>query len=420
MNVTGRVLREDAIEQIEKIGQADIIVGVPSYQNAGTIGHVIETASAGLMRYFPNLRAVIVNSDGSPDTETRAAAASAPIDPSICRVVTEYQGLPGKGSAFHTIFRIADRLGAHTVIVLDSDLRSITPEWIKLLGEPIHKYSYGFVAPLYSRHKFDGTITNTIAYPLMCALYGRSIRQPIGGEFGLSGGLAKILSHQDIWQSDVARFGIDIWLTTTAVCEGFSVCQADMGVKLHDGKDPGADLGPMFKQVVGTIFELMRKYRVKWQFVDACRMAERVGKHSPGIPELVDVDYVRLFGRFKEVFGKYESFYPEIMGADSLPELKRLGVEMDSETLLVPDRFWARAVYDHAIAYGRADDSKRDDILGSLMALYLGRTVAFVRQAQDLSDLEVEEIILDGAEAFAAEKPYLVERWASKTGALTS
>ena len=420
MKISGRVLREDAIEQIKKIGETDILVGVPSYRNAETIGHVIETAGAGLMRYFPNLRAVIVNSDGSPDTETRAAAAAAPIDPSICRVVTEYQGLPGKGSAFHTIFRIADRLGANTVILLDSDLRSITPEWIKLLGEPIHKYSYGFVAPLYTRHKFDGTITNAIAYPLMCALYGRSIRQPIGGEFGLSGGLAKILSHQDIWQSDVARFGIDIWLTTTAVCEGFSLCQADMGVKLHDEKDPGTDLGPMFKQVVGTIFELMRKYRVKWQFVDACRMAERVGKHPSGTPEPVLVDHVRLFGRFQEVFNEYESFYSDIMGADSLPELKHLTVEMDSETLLFPDRLWARAVYDHAVAYHHAGAGERDDILGSLMALYLGRTAAFVRQARDLSDLEVEELIADGAEAFAAEKPYLVERWVSKTATLTA
>jgi hypothetical protein len=57
----------------------------------------------------------------------------------------------------------------------------------------------------------------------------------------------------------VARFGIDVWLTTMAVIEGHRVCQTRLGAKLHDPKDPGSDLGPMFGQVVGTIFSLARR-----------------------------------------------------------------------------------------------------------------------------------------------------------------
>ena len=56
---------------------------------------------------------------------------------------------------------------------------------------PILKGGYDYVAPLYARHKYDGTITNTVTYPLTRALYGLRIRQPIGGDFGVSGDLVR-------------------------------------------------------------------------------------------------------------------------------------------------------------------------------------------------------------------------------------
>jgi len=62
--------------------------------------------------------------------------------------------------------------------VVDSDLRSITPEWFELLLGPILLDRCDFVAPLYLRHKYDGTITNSIVYPLTRSLYGKEVRQP--------------------------------------------------------------------------------------------------------------------------------------------------------------------------------------------------------------------------------------------------
>ncbi len=143
---------------------------------------------------------------------------------------------------------------------MDADLRSITPEWIELLIKPVLEEGYDYVAPYYMRHKYDGTITNTIVYPLTRALYGKRIRQPIGGDFGFSGRLASFYLDKDVWESDVARFGIDIWMTTTAVANGFKICQAFLGAKIHDAKDPGADLSAMLHQVVGSVFDLMEEY----------------------------------------------------------------------------------------------------------------------------------------------------------------
>jgi hypothetical protein len=185
----------------------------------------------------------------------------------IHRFSVPYHGLPGKGSAFRTIFRAAEVLEAKACAVVDADLRSITPEWIHLLIAPVMNLGFDYVAPYYLRHKFDGTITNNVVYPVTRALYGRQIRQPIGGDFGMSLPLIRHYLSFPVWDTDVARYGIDIWMTTTAICGGFSICQAFLGAKLHDPKDPGADLSAMLVQVLGTVFRLMETHTDWWQSI---------------------------------------------------------------------------------------------------------------------------------------------------------
>jgi hypothetical protein len=222
---------------------------------------------------------VLVNADaGSPDGTQRVVVDTEPPDyieqillvrpknklQRISLTYPEVNGVGGKGAALRTIFGIADALKVQALVVVDSDLRSIVPEWIELLAGPIIKGGFDFVAPLYSRYKYDGTITNTVTYPLTRALYGLRIRQPIGGDFGVSGDLIRHYLEQDDWTPDISKFGIDIWMTTSAISGGFAVCQTRLGAKVHDPKDPGADLGPMFSQVVSTILRLTERHAERW------------------------------------------------------------------------------------------------------------------------------------------------------------
>jgi len=59
-------LRDEVRQKIREIEQADIVVGIPSYNNARTIGHVVHAVQAGLAKYFPSHRCVLVNSDMIP------------------------------------------------------------------------------------------------------------------------------------------------------------------------------------------------------------------------------------------------------------------------------------------------------------------------------------------------------------------
>ncbi len=410
---------EPAVEErLAAIGETDLLIGIPSYNNARTIGHVVRAAAAGLAKYFPDRRAVIVNSDGGSTDGTQDVVASVefaapgailvrhPLS-AVHRIVTPYDGLPGKGSAFRTVFAIAKRLGARACAVVDSDLRSITPGWFELLLGPVLHEEFDYVAPLYLRHKYDGTITNSIVYPLTRALYGREVRQPIGGDFGFSGRLAAHYLDRPVWDTDVARFGIDIWMTTTALADGFRICEAFLGAKIHDPKDPGADLAGMFVQVVSSVFDLMHIYRDRWPSVTGAEVVPLFGfPHGVGLePVAVDVE------RMRAIFVQASRDLREIWEVALLPQdLEAVAALAASDPFRFPDPLWVRVVYGFAAAYERTS-LPREQLLRSLVPLYLGRTASFVLETATSGSDEVEGKIRRLADEFVAQKPHLCERW---------
>jgi glycosyltransferase involved in cell wall biosynthesis len=419
----GQVLTRDAFSRLAALGSADVVVGVPSYNNAATIGHVIRAIEAGLTKYFPDLRAVVLNSDGgsrdgTPDAVHAASLhqrdlllLSHPLFP-IERLTFPYEGIPGKGSAFRCIFRAVELLGARACAVVDADLRSITPEWIQLLLAPILTRDFDYVAPYYLRHKYDGTITNSIVYPATRALYGVRLRQPIGGDFGLSGRLASCYLSKHVWETDVARYGIDIWMTTTAICERFKVCQAFLGAKIHDAKDPGTDLSDMLVQVLGTVFALMETYEPVWRGATSSVEVPLIGfAYGVGL-EPVCVDVERMVNRFRAGVAQLRSVWDRVINPDDLESLRRLAAAPTGE-FLFDDALWVRLIYDLASAcHRRVID--RDHLLRSTLPLYMGWVGSFVRQMADCDAPAVDARLESLCVAFERARPYLVDRWGGR------
>jgi glycosyltransferase involved in cell wall biosynthesis len=401
-------------------GEAELLVGIPSFNNAGTIGHVVRAVEAGLAKYFPGRRAILVNSDGgsTDGTPDVVRGASADFDAILVdhraggtrKLVTPYHGIPGKGSAFRKIFEVARDLGVKACAVVDSDLRSITPEWVELLLKPVLEEGYDYVSPYYMRHKYDGTITNTIVYPLTRALYGRRIRQPIGGDFGFSGRLAAFYLGKDVWESDVARFGIDIWMTTTALANDFKICQAFLGAKIHDAKDPGADLSAMLHQVVGSVFDLMEEYAPVWRGIQGSEQVATFGfVYAVGL-EPIHVKLERMIENFrlgvKDLGPFYRSFLPE----EVLSGLRDLAGRPGREDFAYTDEAWVRTILSFALACHRKVAS-REHIVKSLTPLYLGKVASFVIETWESTAGQVEQRLEELCLAFEREKGYLAERW---------
>jgi hypothetical protein len=418
------LLDADAAALLERDRPVDVLVGIPSFQNARTIGHVVRAVEAGLRKYFPDRRCLIAVSDGASSDGTVAAAMAATtvgdeepllLDPKVeppDRLAMAYLGLSGKGSAFRAIFELAAAVGARACAVLDADLRSVSPTWVDRLVGPVLAHGHDLVTPLYARHKLDGTITNSVAFPLTAALYGRRLRQPIGGDFGFSGRLAAHWAGKRVWRTDVARFGVDIWMTTVALCEGFSVCQSVLGAKLHDAKDPGRDLGPMFRQVVGSLFALAGRYVDRWSGAGGIADVPTFGFRTAISTEEIRVNLDRLIWRFVEGYVAEHELWREVLAAqhfDGVTDAIHQAGERP-EGLVLGVELWARICYDYLVAYN-AQVIDHDRLVSSMIPLYFARTATFVREAADDTPEQAEERIASFAEVFLAAKPYLVDRW---------
>ncbi len=396
-------------ENPENIKQAEIVIGIPSFNEVDSIQTPTTEVAKGLKEFFPDKKSVIINCDNSSTDGTKEAFLGVSTDvPKI--YLSTPEGVKGKGNNLLNLCQRSLELGAKAIVTVDADIKSITPRWVHNLTEPLFK-GHGFVSPIYVRHKYEGTITNNIAYPLTRALYGRRVRQPIGGDFGISAQLAKILLEEPE-EDYISKFGIDIWMTTIAITSGLRICQSFLGgPKIHKSKEPGASIIPIFKHNVGTIFLLMEKYEEIWKKVRWSKPSSIFGYGISDVtgPQTVKIDLPKFYQKFHEGFPKFEELWKEILHQDVLIKLQEVK-ESPYETFEFPMLLWAQILYDFAVAFKRKL-TDLNQLMESLSPLYFGQTCSYAISTAALDSQQVEEYIDDQCRIFEETKPYLHQRW---------
>ncbi|MDD5748413.1 MAG: glycosyltransferase [Actinomycetota bacterium] len=406
-------------EEIEKavsdIGTADVMVAIPAYNAEETIAKVMKVASEGLSTFFADRRTILFVVEGGSLDETKSVARVTDIGIVVDKIVGTYRGEQGKGNALRAVFKAALDLNVNALALIDSDERNITPDWINNLLLPILSEDYDFVTPYYNRYKYDGTITNMIVYPFISALYGKRIRQPIGGEFGVSSRFISIIAKEDAWDRFVGQFGIDAWLTITALTRELKICQANLGAKVHRAKDPAFSLGPMYMQVLSTVFRSMSKFEDFWMEVRVFDDVEVKGLAVPQEPEPIPISVTRLIWEFELGMSYFSSLYREILSPGNFKELEKIaGLEVcEPEKFCefhIPPELWARIVYDFAVIFNcwKGNTHKLVDLSSPI---YFGQVASFANQTMELDRMEAEKVIDEIVRVFENEKGYLIKRW---------
>ena len=111
----------------------------------------------------------------------------------IHRITAGFNGAPSPGLALRTILSSADLLRAKACAVVSPATSSTSPEWVANLLRPAFRDNFDFVAPLYSRHKFQGLLARNLLYPMTRALFGRRIRELYSDEWAFSNRLGIVL-----------------------------------------------------------------------------------------------------------------------------------------------------------------------------------------------------------------------------------
>jgi hypothetical protein len=411
---------QDAKGDFDKIGAAEVVVGIPSFNNAATIGPVVEAVQQALAKFFADHPSVIINSDagstdGTQDRIQEIAGASDglirvahPLFP-VHKLTAPYHGLPGRGSAYRTIFAMAQRLNVKACAVVDAEASGIQPEWMERLLGPILGQGFDFAAPYYQRHKFDGTLTNGIVYPLNRALYGKRLRQSMGFEFGFSRPFIEYCAGQKNWATDAAATATDIWLCSRAAAEGFRICEANLGPQAERAKQHTAEVSSILTQVLGPLFSEIERNSVTWQKVKGSQAVPAFGPRLPVKAEPVPLDTTRLIEAFRKGSQDLRDIWGMVLSPATLIGLKKLAVGSDA-AFVMKDDLWARSVYEFALGF-RQRVIARDHLLQALTPLYLGWVASFLRQVEHATPAEFERRLEDLCLAYEAQKPYLISRW---------
>jgi hypothetical protein len=403
-------LRLDGQRRLAEIGPADLLIGIPSYKNEQTIGAVIRTAADGANQYFANLKSAIAVVDGGSSDETVHAALNQPIPPAIQRIVTSYQGIQGKGSAVRTIFEIARAVNAKACLVLEADLYSLTPEWIPKMAGPILSSEFDLAVPTYARPLVEGAVNDILAYPLTRLLYSADVRAPMAGDFAVSGDLATKLYHRDVWETDVARHGIDIWITTIAINDNLRMCQTPLTPKIENKREAAVAFDPGFVQSVGTLFRMMEIYRRRWAETRPVRKIAVCGENPTlGTQRLTGAITIDMLNdAFHSGARRHRRLWRTTLAPSNFEEVIKL-VDKPRGALHLPADLWARAVFDFAVVYNKGENDP-DKVAAALLPLYYGR-IATILHATGAKLDAVEQVVQAQAQTFAEQKQYLLQRW---------
>jgi len=386
----------------KKDEHAEIIVGIPSYMEADSIGFVTQQVDRGLQRYFSQYRSLIVNADNNSEDNTRDAFLSTPTATSK-KYITTPRGVKGKGNNFLNLFKYGktQMSDLKAIVVVDADLKSITPEWIKYLAEPIVK-GFDYALPRYSRHQFDGTITNHICYPLLYGLMGENIRQPIGGEFAFSPALMSYWMEQK-WLPSTRLYGIDIFMSLNAVIGKFKICEVGLGAKVHKASAP--KLGPMFTQVVTTFFDMLLSTKDQWMQQAPGRVKPKplYGLKRLAPPQELKVDLRSLKDQLRTEFLSREKLLKKYLSEYLYRNFSRM-VEHDHFEMNTLS--WTQTVYQLLFAFDTGSRQVKSDIIEALKPLYFARSVTFDYETWKYRIDYAEEALLEQSLAFASQKPY--------------
>ena len=394
----------------------DVAVVLLTYNNAETVKTVTAAAAAGLAQHFPGVGATLINADaGSSDgTPELLEAAGLPIvaahyePPAGERAAVPFHGVPGRGEGLRAAFAVARDLQARACVVLEADVVSVAPDWIRDLAGPILGDKADFVGPAYARHRWEGTITRLLLAPLVRALYGRRLQQPFGGQQALSARLLDHLLVHPKWNWS-GRDVSDLWITGAAIADGFAVWEAWLGPHAVRSRTRTADLPTMLAETLGAIFTLMDRHQDLWLEVRGSEPLPTIGTpRAPLVdPRPLEVEAMRDAFRLgvRDLGGIWEL----ILAPDTLGEVLVLETAPAS-AFRFPDDLWARIVYEFALGHHYAV-VYREHLLRSLVPLYLGRTAAYVQATRAATAEPTERALEEAALAFERQKPYLVEHW---------
>jgi hypothetical protein len=417
-------LADDFVRELMSVGEVDLLIGIPSYNNGVTLGQTLQSVEESLRQNFVRERAVILNVDGGSGDNTRQLflQSSERREPghkgltslrTIHRVSCTYDRSPSQGLALRTIVAAADLLRARACAVIAPTTTNLTPAWVANLLRPVYREGLDFVAPLYVRSRFQGLLARDLLYPMSRAIFGQRIRELYSDEWGFSGRLASQCLEQDVWHEEAVRARPEAWMAIRATAAGLKCGQYFLGPKTASAAGSGPDIVEAIRQTVGNFFWCMETNQPSWLTRSNSQPISTFGPDhelsSDGIPPSQE----KTFDLFRSGVSELEPILAAILAKDTHAEIKAISLS-DRANFHFAGELWVKTLYEFAASYHHAV-LNRDHLVQALVPLYRGRLYSFLLEHANSSGDAMETQSESLCQEFERQKPYLVERWTMKS-----
>jgi hypothetical protein len=400
-----------ARERIDHIASADLLVGV---LHDGAAFSIVRQA----LEKLPQVpRTVIIqgNGLGGKDGSDAADAATLSEDQAVFVVPwtllepdTSIAPVENVANAYQSVLAAGDRLGVRAACLLASDLQTVTSQWISRLVHPLLELGFDLVTPCYSQGRFEGLLNNSLISPLTRALYGTRIQNPMGPDLGISRRLLQRIIGPEQGAKLANRTHALASIAPTAVCSGFKICQAHVGIRIYPPID-WTNVSSVLVQVLGPVFLDLERNAACWQKPRESFSPPSFGERMALSEDKGLVDVGRMLELFRLGARDLFEIWSLILPPTTLFELRKLS-RLPQEQFRLPDELWARSVYDFALGH-RLRTINRDHLLRAMTPLYLGWVASYALEMQNATVRAAEQRLERLCQAFETTKPYLVSRW---------
>lgn len=412
------VLSDDLLAHLIAVGQVDVLVGLPTLDNASTVGPVVVAIHEAIAT-FPRLRVTLINSDGGSQDGTQERVRQASHGSAdlllashtlrtLHRVVAPFHGLPGRRAALQTIFATAELLQPRAVLVVDPS--TVQPSSALFVALVRHVLDGGsdFVGQAPVRDPREGPLLSQFVRPVLHAVLGGCFEDPLGQQFAASRAFASHVIAQPLWEDEVLRAGVDLALHAEALAAGFATAQLAVAPRervLHPGR-PGAR--ETIQQVARALWLLLGRHERRW-------LEGPPASPPPTFPlEEAEArepawDIAAAERSFREGVEQLGGVWPDIL---SVRANAVLGTAVASAPGGLPLEAWADVVCDVCVAW-RARRFTPDQLAGAFVPLYMGRLASFARETAGLEAPAATTTLDLVNQALVDRRPVLAERWAA-------
>lgn len=386
--------------------RADLVVAVLADLDRETSGKIFDA-----LRRLGDLRVAVLElaqrEIPAPATSesTQASAHMFPVTLPLPKL--SGPGVPSMFARYQSVFAAAERLQARGCCIVASHLDVVTPQQAWQMAQPLFESDADLVLPHYARRKFEGLLNVAIIAPMVRALYGKRVNNPMGPDLGVSRRLLqKILALNGNAGMDRAHFLAS--LTPAALCQNLQIIEVHFGTRVYPPTD-WTNMSSVLADVLSPVFLDIERNAPCWQRTRISGPVPVIGRPEPLSQDTGAMDTSRMVESFQLGNRELGEIWGMVLPPSILVELRKLS-RLPPDQFRMPDELWVKIVYDFVLAH-RLRTISRDHLLKSITPLYAGWVASYaqdlIRSGQTSPERRLERLAL----AFEAGKSYLVSRW---------